>query len=158
VALAALRSSATGDMSGAGVGGGDMAQSQRGTALTIFAIAFALLAISNFLKPLQLGGAQTGFVFFGQRLSGPLNTIMGPLFGIFLAVYAFGIWTMRRWAIPMGHAYATYVVLNLILYSFRNTTPDTASYKVFMVVYAAIAIGVALGSAVMLTQRKAELT
>lgn len=135
-----------------------MAQAQRGTALTIFAILFGLLAVSNFLKPLQLGGAQTGFVFFGERLSGTANAIIGPLFGLYLAVYAFGIWTMRRFALPMGHAYATYVVLNLILYGFRGTYPDTVSYKIFTVVYAAIAIGVSAGAAVLLTQRKAELT
>jgi len=135
-----------------------MAQAQRGTALTIFAVLFGLLAISNFLKPFQFGGAQTGFVFFGQRLSGVANTIIGPLFGIFLAIYAYGIWTMRRWALPMAHAYATYVVLNLILFSFRNTTPDTVSYKAFTVVYATIAIGVSVVAAVLLTQRKTELT
>jgi len=135
-----------------------MAQAQRGTALTIFAVLFGLLAISNFLKPFQFGGDQTGFVFFGQRLSGVANTIIGPLFGIFLAIYAYGIWTMRRWALPMAHAYATYVVLNLILFSFRNTTPDTVSYKAFTVVYATIAIGVSVVAAVLLTQRKTELT
>ena len=134
-----------------------MAQAQRGTALTIFAVLFGILAISNLLKPFQVGGDQTGFVFFGQRLSGTANTIIGPLFGLFLAVYAYGIWTMRRWALPMAHAYATYVVLNLILYSFRGTYPDSVEYKVFTAVYAAVAIGVSLGAAVLLTQRKTEL-
>ena len=135
-----------------------MAQAQRGTALTTFAILFGLLAISNFLKPFQFGGDQTGFVFLGQRLSGTANTIIGPLFGLYLLIYAIGIWGMRRWALPMAHAYATYVVLNLVLFSLRNTTPDTASYKVFTIVYATIAIGVSIASAVLLTQRKAELT
>ncbi len=135
-----------------------MAQAQRGTALTIFAVLFGLLAISNLLKPFQLGGDQTGFVFFGQRLSGTANTIIGPIFGVYLLAYAIGIWNMRRWALPMAHAYATYVVLNLVLFSLRNTTPETASYKAFTVVYAAIAIGVSVASAVLLTQRKAELT
>lgn len=134
-----------------------MAQAQRGTALTIFAILFGLLAISNFLKPFQFGGDQTGFVFFGQRLSGTANAIIAPLFGLYLAAYAYGIWTMRRWALPMAHAYATYVVLNLILFSFRNTSPDTVSYKLFTIVYATLAIGVSVASAVLLTQRKAEL-
>jgi len=134
-----------------------MPQAQRGRALTTFAILFGLLALSNLLKPLQLGGDRTGFVFFGSRLSGLANDIAGPLFGVFLAVYAFGIWTMRRFALPMGHAYATYVILNLIFFSFRATYPDTVQYKIFMAVYAAIAIGVSLGAAVMLTQRKAEL-
>jgi hypothetical protein len=135
-----------------------MAQTPRGRALTAFALLFGLLAISNLLKPFQFGGQQTGFVFFGNRLSGVANSIVGPLFGIFLAVYAYGIWTMRRFAMAMGHAYATYVILNLILFQFQNTVPDTTSYKIFMVVYAAIAIGVSLGAAVLLTQRKAELT
>ncbi len=135
-----------------------MSQAQRGRALTIFAILFALLAVSNLLKPPQFGGARTGFVFFGQRLSGVANDIVGPAFGLFLAAYAFGIWTMRRWALPMAHAYATYVILNLILFSFRETQPDSAEYKIFTVVYAAIAIGVSVGAAVLLTQRKTELT
>ena len=135
-----------------------MPQAERGRALTIFAILFGLLAVSNLLKPFQFGGGQTGFVFFGSRLSGAANAIAGPLFGVFLAVYAYAIWNMRRFALPMGHAYATYVILNLILFSFRTPTPDTVGYKIFGIVYSAIAIGVSLGAAVMLTQRKTELT
>ena len=135
-----------------------MPQAERGRALTIFAILFGVLAVSNLLKPFQFGGEQTGFVFLGGRLSGAANAIAGPLFGIFLAVYAYGIWNMRRFALPMGHAYATYVILNLILFSFRTPTPDTVSYKIFGIVYSAIAIGVSVGAAVMLTQRKTELT
>jgi hypothetical protein len=135
-----------------------MPQAQRGRALSIFAVLFALLALSNLLKPFRIGGDQTGFVFFGSRLSGVANTIVGPLFGLFQLVYAYGIWTMRRFALPMGHAYATYVILNLILFNFRNTVPDTIGYKVFGIVYSAIAIGVSLGAAVLLTKRKAELT
>ena len=79
-----------------------MAQAERGQALTTFAILFGLLAISNLLKPFQFGGEQTGFVFFGSRLSGAPNAIIGPVFGIFLAVYAYAIWNMRRFAIPMA--------------------------------------------------------
>lgn len=135
-----------------------MPQAARGRALTVFAILFGLLAVSNLLKPFRFGGEQTGFVFFGSRLSGLANTIVGPLFGTFLAVYAYGIWAMKRFALPMGHAYATYVILNLILFNFRNTVPDTAGYQIFGIVYAAIAIGVSLGAAVLLTKRKAELT
>ena len=135
-----------------------MAQAERGRALTIFAILFGILAISNFLKPFQFGGEQTGFVFLGSRQSGVANTVLGPLFGLFLAVYAYAIWNMRRFAIPLAHAYALYVILNLFLFSMRNTTPDTVGYKIFGAVYSAIAIGVSLGAAVLLTRRKAELT
>ena len=135
-----------------------MPQAQRGTAFTVFAILFGILAISNLLKPFQFGGDQTGFVFFGARLSGFANTIMGPLFGIFLAVYAYGIWNMKRWAVPMSHAYATYVILNLILFTFRMPQPDTVGYQIFGIVYSIVAIGVSVGAAVLLTKRKAELS
>ena len=135
-----------------------MPPAQRGRALSIFAVLFALLAVSNLLKPLKLGGDQTGFVLFGTRLSGLWNAIVGPLFGLFQLAYAYGIWTMRRFALPMGHAYATYVILNLFLFNERNTTPDTVGYKIFGVVYSAVAIGVSLGAAVLITRRKAELT
>jgi len=134
-----------------------MAQSLRGTALTVFAVLFGLLAVSNTLKPLGIG-EQTGFVFFGQRLSGLPNLILGPLFGIYLAVYAYGIWNMKRFALPMGHAYATYVILNLILFSMRNPAPKSTAETVFGVVYSIVAIGVSLTAAVMLTRRKAELS
>jgi hypothetical protein len=135
-----------------------MPQAQRGRALSIFAVLFALLAVSNLLKPFKFGGDETGFMLLGSRLSGLANTIVGPLFGFFQLAYAYGIWTMKRFALPMGHAYATYVILNLILFNFRNTVPDTTGYKIFGVVYSAVAIGVSLGAAVLLTRRKAELT
>ena len=135
-----------------------MAQSERGRALTTFAVLFALLAVSNLLKPFHLEGAETGFVFFGQRLSGTANAIVGPLFGLYLLAYAFGIWRMKRFALPMGHAYAAYVILNIILFTMRNEQPPGLGYQIFGVVYATIAIGVSLAAAVMLTQRKEELS
>jgi hypothetical protein len=135
-----------------------MPRAERGSALSIFAVLFALLAVSNFLKPLKLGGDQTGFVLFGARLTGLANAVVGPLFGIFQLIYAYGIWTMRRFALPMAHAYALYVVINLFLFSERNPTPDTLGAKIFGIVYFVVAIGVSVGAAVMVTQRKAELT
>jgi hypothetical protein len=126
--------------------------------LRVFAIAFALVALSNFLKPLQLGGEQTGFVFFGQRLTGTANLVAGPLFGIYLLVYAWGIWNMRRFALPMGHAYATYVVLNLILFYANNPMPPGIGYRVFAFIYTFVALGVAGGAAVLLTRHKEMLT
>ena len=132
-----------------------MSEAKRGTALTVFAVLFGLLAVSNLLKPLQLTSS-AGFVFFGRRLDGAANMIVGPLFGVLLAVYAYGIWNMRRFAMPIAHAYATYVILNLILFTFQ--VPEGYTLPVaFMAVYAVVAIGVSLGSAILLTQRKAEL-
>ena len=134
-----------------------MADSQRGAWLTICAICFSLLAVSNFLKPLHLLGENTGFVFFGTRLSGAPNAIIGPLFGIFLLLYAVGIWTMRRFAMPMAHAYATYVIINLAIWFINDSSGGGASAMLFGLVYATIAIGVSLGAAVALTRRKTEL-
>ncbi len=135
-----------------------MAEANRGPDLKVFAVLFALLAVSNLAKPLQLGGEQIGFIFFGQRLTGTANAIVGPLFGIYLLVYAFGIWRMKRFALPMGHAYATYVVLNLIIFTAKNPRPPGVGPVIFGIVYMVVAIGVSGGAAYLLTKRKAELS
>jgi hypothetical protein len=49
----------------------------RGPILTVFSILFALLAVSNFSKPLSRGRA--GFVFFGTKTSGLANAVLGRL-------------------------------------------------------------------------------
>jgi hypothetical protein len=128
----------------------------RGRTLTIFAILFGVLALSNLLKPLQLG-PETGFVLFGRRLEGSGNLVAGPLFGLFLAVYAYGIWGMRRWALPMSYAYATYVIVNLVLFTVRTPRRPGVGYLIFGIVYMVIAIGVSSGAAVLLSRRKDEL-
>ena len=135
-----------------------MTDARQQQVFTIFTVLFGLLAISNLLKPFRLGSDETGFVFLGERLSGMANTIMGPLFGLFLAVYAFGIWRRKRFAMPMSHAYATYVILNLILYQVKNVTPPGVGYVIFGIVYSLIAIGVSLGAAIFLTKNKALLS
>ncbi len=133
-----------------------MAASKRDTISTIFAVCFFLLAISNFLKPLQLGGEQTGFVFFGERLTGTSNMIWGPVFGVYLLVYALGIWNMKRFVVGMAHAYALYVVLNLFLYWGNNPQSETGDI-IFGIVYSVVAVGISGGAAFVLTKRKTEL-
>ena len=135
-----------------------MASEQRGPALTTFAILFGMLAVSNLLKPLQMGGAQhTGFVFFGQRTTGTANAVLGPLFGAYLLVYAVGIWQQRRFALPMAYAYAAYVIVNMIAFSVRGEGEPGVGYAIFSVVYALVAIGVSGGAALILSRRKAAL-
>ncbi|HTY55221.1 MAG TPA: hypothetical protein VMB26_08475, partial [Candidatus Binataceae bacterium] len=85
----------------------------RGPLLTLFAILFALLAISNISKPFS--GGRAGFVFLGTRTSGVENAILGPAFGIFLLIYTIGIWRQRRFALPMAWAYAIWVPINIFL-------------------------------------------
>lgn len=132
-------------------------RAERGTLLSIFAISFAVLALSNFLKPLQLMGQESGFVLLGMRLTGTANLIAGPLAGAYLLAYAYGIWKMKRFVVGMAHAYALYVILNLLLWTYRESPPD-AWHALGLAGYAAMAVGVSLGAAIVLTKRKRELT
>src|SRR5271163_3056840 len=75
----------------------------RGVTLTICAMLFVLMAISNFGKPFSHNPG-VGFVFFGTRLSGTRNLIVAPIFGIMLLAYAYGILAMRKFALPLGMA------------------------------------------------------
>jgi hypothetical protein len=134
-----------------------MANSRRGIALTVLAILFAILAISDILKPLHLEGPTTGLVFFGRRLSGTPNAILGPILGIFLLAYAAGIWRMRGYALALGYAYAIYVTINLVLFSARNPPPASQGEMIFGIVYIVGALALSWGTAVLLGRRKADL-
>jgi hypothetical protein len=129
-------------------------ETHRGPVLTIFAGLFALLGISNLSKPLS--GGRAGFVFFGTKTAGAANAILGPAFGIFLLVYAIGIWRQKRWAVPMAWAYAAYVPINLALFTMK--TPQSWQSPVFGLGYLAVAVGVSWGSAILLTRRRSQLT
>ncbi len=67
-----------------------MPDHKRGGLLTVFAIAFGLMAVSNFSKPiiqsLRPEDARTGFVFLGTRLHGLPNAVVATIFGLVLAV------------------------------------------------------------------------
>ena len=135
-----------------------MADSRRSGALTILAILFAILAVTDILKPLHLEGPTTGLVFFGKRLSGTPDAILGPLLGIFLLTYAAGIWRMQRYALILGYTYAIYVTLNLILFSARNPPPASQSEMIFGIFYIVFALAFSWGTAILLRRSKAALT
>ena len=135
-----------------------MANFKRSTALTTLAILFAILAVSDILKPLHLEGATTGLVFFGKRLRGVPNAILGPILGIFLLTYAAGIWRMRRYAMSLGYAYAIYVTINLVLFSMRNPPPASQGERIFGLVYVVLALAISWGTAVLLRRSKEDLT
>jgi len=128
----------------------------RGTLLTIFAIGFALMALSNFMKPFKMS-PNVGFVFFGYKLSGLANDIVGPIFGIILALYAYGIFTMRRFAIPLAHFYVTYVILNTLMFTLRNRGTPVLPPLGEWIAYVVVGVGIPLTSAIILTNRKADL-
>ena len=129
----------------------------RGPVLTVFAILFVVLAISNFLKPFHLD-PNAGLVIFGIKTAGMTNAILAPLFGIFLIVYAAGIWRMRRWALPIAYAYAGYVVLNMILFSVFSAGASSRPSIAFIVLSLVAGIGVPAATAILLSRRKAQLT
>jgi hypothetical protein len=119
-------------------------------------VLFTVLAISNLLKPLQLEGPTTGFVFLGERMSGFWNTVLGPAFGLYLAVYAYGILRMRRFALAMAWAYAAYVLVNLTAWTVRQENPFEIGVALG-VVYFVVAVGVSAGAALTLRRRAPEL-
>ena len=135
-----------------------MANSRRSGALTILAILFAILAVTDILKPLHLEGATTGLVFFGKRLSGTPDAILGPILGFILLIYAAGIWRMRRYALYLGYAYAIYVTVNLVLFSVRNPPPTSRNDMIFGLAYIIFALAFSWGTAILLTRHKSELS
>ena len=135
-----------------------MAESRRGGALTTLAILITILAITDILKPFHLEGATTGLVFFGKRLSGTPDAILGPALGIILLTYAAGIWRMRRYALYLGYAYAVYVTLNLVLFSVRNPPPASQGERAFDFAYIIFALVFSWGTAILLSRHKDDLT
>ena len=128
--------------------------------LTALAIAMGLMAGSNFWKPMAQHFApdsNAGFVFFGHRLHGVANAVVGPAFGAVLAAYAYGVWTRRRWVVPLAIAYAVYVPVNLVLYTL-NPPPGSDLPFVFMLLYAIVAIGVSGGGALHLYRNRERLS
>lgn len=134
-----------------------MEQSKRGTVLTILSLLFILVAIEDLLKPFHLEGPTTGFVFFGTRTHGIENTILGPLFGIFLLVYAIGILRMKKYSLTFAFIYAIYVILNLVLFSV-NPPPGNQGSMAFLIAFLIIAIAIPWITAIMLWRRRDALS
>lgn len=130
----------------------------RGRILGIAAVLFGILAVSNLLKPFQLWGEHTGFVLLGHRLSGTANAFVGPLFGLYLLIYAYGIWRQKFFALPMAYVYAVYVIVNIALFTASKATSSGEGNVLFGLVYALVGIGVSCGTALLLTKRRAALT
>jgi hypothetical protein len=122
------------------------------------AVLFVLLAIEDILKPLHLEGPTTGLVFFGRRLSGVPDAVLGLLVGIFLLIYAAGIWRMRRYALYLGFAYAIYVTINLVLFTATNPVPTSPGDQVFGIVYSILALVLTWATAILLNRHQDELT
>lgn len=126
------------------------------TLLRICGFLFCALAVSNFLKPLEFD-AHTGFVFLGMRQHGFWNLMLAPLAGLFLAAYGLGVLRMRAYALPMGRVYAAWVIVNLILFTFRMSD-EALGRPIFGIVYVIIAVGVSSGCVALLKRQGAALS
>jgi uncharacterized membrane protein (DUF2068 family) len=131
----------------------------RGKFLTTFAVLLALLAFSNFTKAFQnMSDPTKGLVVFGVRFETLLpNAILGPVFGVILGTYAYGIWRMKRWVLPLAIAYAFYVPLNLVVFWFLHGAPPHPPV-LGLLLYLAVAFTGSIGVAIYLAYHHDRLT
>ena len=136
-----------------------MMRRERGPFLTAMALLLALLAFSNCTKVFQhlRDPAKLGIVVFGTRFESlAANLILGPLMGVVVGAYAYGLWTLRRWVIPLSIVYAFYVPLNLVLFWYFQTGPDIPPVG-FILVYLAFALTGSIGTALYLAYHRDKL-
>ena len=122
---------------------------KRGIFLTVMAILFVVLALSDFTKVFQHSAQPevSGMVVLGHKFGSSLaNITFGVLMGLFLLAYAYGIWHMRAWVVPIAVLYAFYVPSNQILFwSLHQLRPPTISFITFILFVALTgSIGTAL--------------
>jgi len=134
------------------------APAQRPMFLTVMAILFVVLAISDFTKVLQHANdpAVGGLVILGHKFHRTFaNLTLGPLFGLFLLTYAYGLWHMKRWVIPISVFYAFYVPVNMVLFwSLHKLDPPTVRFIVF---YLFVSLTGSVGTALYLAFHRDQL-
>lgn len=97
----------------------------------VMAALLALRALGNVFKPLGTG---SGLVFFGKLLDGTANLILAPALGIYLLIYAYGMYDRRQYTLPMGFVYAVFVIFNVCLFPLIEPMPSgwgMGAYSVF---------------------------
>jgi hypothetical protein len=132
---------------------------KRGAFLTVMAVLFAILALSNCTKALQhlRDPKMLGIVIFGVRFETvAANLILGPLMGLVLAAYSYGLWKLKPWVAPLSIAYAFYVPVNLVLFWYRQTGPDIPALG-FILIYLAVSLTGSIGTALYLAYHRDKL-
>jgi hypothetical protein len=79
--------------------------------LRLCAVLIGLRGVVNLFKSLGAGNAM---VAFGYTL--PPDSLLAPLIGVAMIALAIGLWTRRRWALPLAVGYAVFASLNIILF------------------------------------------
>ncbi len=132
---------------------------ERGPFLTLMTVLFGMLAVSNFTKALQhLQDPKTlGIVIFGVRFENlPSNLVLGPLMGIVLGAYAYGLWKLKPWVAALSIAYAFYVPVNLVLFWYFQTGLEVPPLT-FMLIYLAVSLPGSIGTALYLAYHRDKL-
>jgi hypothetical protein len=135
------------------------AQRVRGPFLTTMAVLFGVLALSNATKAWQhlQDPNDLGIVVFGIRFETfTSNLSIGLAMGLVLATYAYGLWMLRRWVLPLSIAYAFWVPVNLVLFWHRQTSPEIPPVAGILA-YLAIALGGSIGTALYLAYHRERL-
>jgi hypothetical protein len=122
--------------------------------LRAFAALIALRATTNLFKPF---GAGSAFVFFRVMLRSHAGLWLAAAFGVAMLAYAWGAWNLRRYALPMGIAYAAFVVLNIPLFAIINDIPTTPVARAVEFAFLLIGVGVTTGAAYLLHAHRHEL-
>jgi len=128
--------------------------------LTVVSVLFAVLAVSNCTKAFQhlRDPAHLGIVIFGVRFESlGSNMVLGPMMGVILAAYAYGLWHQRSWVKPLSIVYAFYVPLNLVLFWYRQTSPDIPPLR-FILGYLAVAFTGSIGTALYVAYHREDLS
>ena len=86
----------------------------------LVAVLIALRALTNFGKPFRPGAA---FVVFGRLRQGMAATVLAPLFGLAMLVYAVLLFRGHPAARPLGVAYALWATLNVVLFPLLEGVP-----------------------------------
>jgi len=75
-------------------------------------------------------------VVFGRLMHGVWSTVVAPLLGVAILVYAWTLWQARPAARPLGVAYAIWSTVNVLLFPVLEAMPPSvtpAKYAVFAV-------------------------
>src|SRR5262245_38223939 len=132
---------------------------RRGPFLTLMSLLFGLLAVSNFTKPFQYLRDPThlGIVLFGSRFETfGANAVLGPALGLVVGAYAWGLWRLRPWVRPLSVVYAFWVPLNLVLFWYRQTSPEIPPLAGILG-YLTFALGGSIGTALYLAYHPEKL-
>ena len=133
---------------------------ERGAFLSVMGVLFVILAISNFTKAIQYAHDPNvgGIVIFGVRHQGVIpNLILGPLMGLIIAAYAYGLFGLKSWVAPLSLVYAFYVPVNLTLFWYWHGSGEHKRSLSFIIVYLAFALTGSVGTALYLAYHRDKL-